>query len=124
MNTLARIADAGARKAWLRSNRNRFNGSGTSMPRLLVDVSAIIRHDAQTGIQRVVRSVWSELSKRDDVNFRAQPVYATSRRGYCYAPVDFLDSRPLSFDGAPAGLGAGDRFLGLDLSAHLLPKYA
>jgi glycosyltransferase involved in cell wall biosynthesis len=90
---------------------------------LLVDVSAIIRHDAQTGIQRVVRAVWSELAKRSGNGFIALPVFATSRHGYRYAPADFLDSGRSFPNPEPAALTRGDIFLGLDLSAHLLPKY-
>jgi glycosyltransferase involved in cell wall biosynthesis len=88
----------------------------------LVDVSAIIQHDAQTGIQRVVRAVWSELSGRRNGEFDIVPVYATTGHGYCYAPFDFLEgsSEP---GRQPVVAGCGDMFLGLDLSAHLLPKY-
>jgi glycosyltransferase involved in cell wall biosynthesis len=82
-----------------------------------------MRHDARTGIQRVVRAVWSELSRRSGDAFIARPVYATSRQGYCYAPDDFLENRPRQLVGKPVNMGSGDKFLGLDLSAHLLPKY-
>jgi glycosyltransferase involved in cell wall biosynthesis len=89
---------------------------------LLVDVSAIIQYDAQTGIQRVVRAVWCELSQRTDSFFDVLPIYAGQAHGYCYAPVDFLErSRSLSRE--PVIAGPGDIFLGLDLSAHLIPKY-
>lgn len=123
MIPVARIVDVAARKAWIWRNRKHFSASAAGQPRLLVDVSAIIRHDAQTGIQRVVRAVWLELARRNGRNFIAQPVYATSRQGYCYAPLDFLDRRSRALNGVPASLGPGDVFLGLDLSAHLLPKY-
>ena len=90
--------------------------------RLLVDVSAIMQHDAQTGIQRVVRAVWSELSRRGDSALDVIPIYATKAHGYCYAPPDFLQQTQ-SFPREIVAAGAGDSFLGLDLSAHLLPKY-
>jgi len=123
MNWLARRAAASARHAWFWRHRNLLQNAGHGeRPRLLVDVSAIIQHDAQTGIQRVVRAVWSELSRRADGFFDVAPVYATQAHGYCYAPPDFLErSRSLSRE--PVGAGPGDVFLGLDLSAHLLPKY-
>jgi glycosyltransferase involved in cell wall biosynthesis len=124
MKRVVRVADIGARRAWLWRNRFRFGCAGNNeQSRVLVDVSAIMRHDAQTGIQRVVRGVWSELSARNGDGFLAQPVYATNRQGYCYAPADFLESRPRRLKGEPVGLAPGDKFLGLDLSAHLLPKY-
>jgi len=124
MRRITRAADIGARHAWLWRNRSEFQRHGKAeLPRLLVDVSAIIRHDAQTGIQRVVRAVWSELARRSGQSFIALPICATNRRGYCFAPLDFLDNRPRRVDGEPVSMGQGDRFLGLDLSAHMLPKY-
>src|SRR6476659_9556333 len=124
MRRMARAADIGARRAWLWRNRSIFRRQASSEPpRLFVDVSAIIRHDAQTGIQRVVRAVWSELAKRSGEGFIALPIYATNRQGYCLAPVDFLDNRPRHLAGEPVSMGPHDKFLGLDLSAHLLPKY-
>lgn len=125
MKRIARVASAAAlRNAWLWRNRSAFGEPvGAERPRLLVDVSGIIRHDAQTGIQRVVRAVWSELRNRSGDCFEAVPVYATNAHGYCYAPVDFLEgsrTRPLN---EPVTARRGDKFLGLDLATHLLPKY-
>jgi glycosyltransferase involved in cell wall biosynthesis len=88
-----------------------------------VDVSAIIQHDAQTGIQRVVRSVWSQLLKRSGNGFEAVPIYATSTQGYCYAPRNFLDRDFRRLSARAVSAAPGDKFLALDLSAHLLPKY-
>lgn len=114
----------GARVRWLWLHRKSFGGRATAAePRLLVDVSAIIHHDAQTGIQRVVRAVWSELRLRDGQGFRLMPVYATHSRGYCYAPLDFLDRPPAPGPGEVVRANQGDKFLGLDLSAHVLPKW-
>jgi glycosyltransferase involved in cell wall biosynthesis len=123
MRPIRRIAAAGARNAWLWRNRSAFAEIGCAeQPRLLVDVSAIIRHDAQTGIQRVVRAVWSELSRRDGNGFVLQPVFASGSSGYCYAPAGFLGSKG-SRIAEPAKVWRGDKFLGLDLAAHLLPHY-
>ena len=114
------------RAQWLRQHRPWWEERRRpgARPRLLVDVSAIIRHDAQTGIQRVVRSVWSELRKRDTSGFDCVPVFATGRHGYCEAPANFLDRAGPLGTCAPVKVSPGDKFLGLDLSAHLLPKYA
>jgi len=90
---------------------------------LFVDVSTIMRHDARTGIQRVVRAVWSELSRRNGQGFLLQPVFATKRHGFCCAPHDFLRGECSERQAQPVAVLAGDRFLGLDLSAHLLPHY-
>lgn len=124
MKKVVRAGHAGARQAWLWRNRQAFGRPGPGhRPRLLVDVSAILRHDAQTGIQRVVRAVWSELHNRRDDGFDTVPVYATSTRGYCYAPLDFLERGTRVLPMEPVSVRQGDKFLGLDLSAHLLPKY-
>jgi glycosyltransferase involved in cell wall biosynthesis len=124
MKGLARTVQVGARHAWLWRNREGFaECSAGAAPRLLVDVSAIIRHDAQTGIQRVVRAVWSELRCRNRMGFEVLPIFATSNHGFCYAPQDFLENKTLEAPPQPVRVRPGDRFLGLDLCAHLLPKY-
>jgi glycosyltransferase involved in cell wall biosynthesis len=123
MKTLARIANSAVRTLWLARNRSAFRDEGASRrPRLLVDVSVIMRHDAATGIQRVVRSVWAELARTRSSDFDVVPVYAGSRQGYCFAPADFL-SRKAKPASVPVGVRAGDKFLGLDLSAHYVPDY-
>lgn len=124
MKRVARAADVGARQAWLWRNRDAFGTRAIEeRPRVLVDVSAIIRHDAQTGIQRVVRAVWSDLARRNHDQLQVLPVYATSTRGYCYAPANFLLDGSVELPATPVSVRPGDKFLGLDLSAHLLPKY-
>lgn len=124
MNAISRLVAIGARKAWLWNNGHGFaQPAPADCPRLLVDVSAIIRCDAQTGIQRVVRAVWSELLRRNGQGFVLQPVFATNRRGYCHAPIDFLGGRSNGSAAEPVRVRPGDKFLGLDLSAHLLPHY-
>lgn len=111
------------RTAWLRRHGgSHADRTHSGAPRLLVDVSTIIGHDARTGIQRVVRAIWSELHHRQGDDFILAPVFATQSRGYCYAPLDFLEApRPEATE--VVKVRAGDKFLGLDLSAHLLPKY-
>lgn len=125
MKRVARATSATAlRNAWLWRNKSAFGKpAAAERPRLLVDVSGIIRHDAQTGIQRVVRAVWSELRNRSGDCFEALPVYATNTHGYCYAPVDFLESAKTQRSNEPVSARRGDKFLGLDLATHLLPKY-
>ena len=123
MKRVTRAADIGARQAWLWRNRDAFGGGALGeRPRILVDVSAIIRHDAQTGIQRVVRAVWTDLARRNQ-EFEVLPIYATTTRGYCYAPANFLVDGSVELPAIPVSVRPGDKFLGLDLSAHLLPKY-
>jgi glycosyltransferase involved in cell wall biosynthesis len=124
MKRLVKAANLGARQTWLWRNRFNFGHAKLSdRPRLLVDVSTILRHDAQTGIQRVVRAVWSELKTHRGEGLEILPVYATRSQGYCYAPLDFLDRVNEELGSEPVQMRPGDRFLGLDLSAHLLPNY-
>jgi glycosyltransferase involved in cell wall biosynthesis len=124
MKSFALVSQFGARLAWLWRHGHVFRSLIKSeRPRLLVDVSAIIRHDAQTGIQRVVRAIWSELLLREGNNFALVPVFATRSHGYCYAPIDFLDSSLIQRSREPVQAHFGDKFLGLDLSAHVLPKW-
>lgn len=122
-NVVTRI---GNRVKWLWRHRKMFSGHDRPpQPRLLVDVSAIIHHDAQTGIQRVVRAVWSALSERDGQGFTLVPIYATHSHGYCHAPIDFLEKEATPAAGRAEVVRAnkGDKFLGLDFSAHVLPKW-
>lgn len=124
MTSATDLANAAIRRLWLARNRPAFRDrDGSRKPRLLVDVSVIMRHDAATGIQRVVRSVWSQLSKLESAEFDVVPVYAGRTHGYCYAPVDFL-SRRGNGGRVPVGARAGDKFLGLDLTAHYLPNFS
>lgn len=127
-----------ARQWWVRRHRSAFGREELDRlaqpgpaQRLLVDVSVIIRHDARSGIQRVVRAVWLELQRLSGTKLQVIPVFASHRHGYCYAPPGFLGEhgsapapagRPV-VAGRPVAAGRGDIFLGLDLTAHLLPKY-
>lgn len=123
MKTFTSSGRSALRRLWLKSNRSAFSETGTiRRPRLMVDVSVIMRHDAATGIQRVVRSVWSQLKALEQTDFDVVPVYAGPSRGYCFAPEDFLVRAGRSAS-VPVGVRPGDKFLGLDLAAHYLPNY-
>jgi glycosyltransferase involved in cell wall biosynthesis len=91
---------------------------------LLVDVSVICRHDAGTGIQRVVRAFWAQICTMAPDDFVVVPVFANKRHGYCYAPADFLENdQPPPAASPLVAPGSGDLFLGLDLSARALPRH-
>ena len=112
------------RQVWLLQHGDRTAPEQHGVvPRLLVDISVIFRHDSHTGIQRVVRAVWSELAGLDGRGFKLVPVYATSETGYSYAPDNFLVSPRPNWQGDPVVARASDKFLALDLSAQFLPKY-
>ena len=92
---------------------------------LLVDVSVIIRNDARTGIQRVVRALLGQLDSLDLEGFVLQPVFATRNHGYCKARL-LSDGQVTNGTGddrslQPVTARQGDIFLGLDLCANLLP---
>jgi len=94
---------------------------------LLVDVSVILRSDAQTGIQRVVRALLRALLDADLQGYVVRPVYATRKKGYTYASLDEplfmgcvgLESVPVG----PVSVRSGDIFLALDLAANILPLH-
>ena len=89
---------------------------------LLVDVSVIIQNDSRTGIQRVVRGIWSGLSQIGPSDWIIRPVFATRKTGFRYAPTDFTDGRS-SKGGERIEVSQGDVFLGLDLSPGILPRH-
>jgi len=90
---------------------------------LIIDVSVIAREDARTGIQRVVRALLVQLLERPPEGWAIRLVRATKYRGYRIAPT--LSALPAACPGpsAPLRIGRGDVFLGLDLSAHLVPRH-
>ena len=101
-----------------------------SVRQLLVDVSVIHRHDARTGIQRVVRALLLQLVGHRIEDYVIRPVFATASQGYRYARPDFLDAHAdrdandaIGIAEEPVRVNKGDIFLGLDLAANLLPRH-
>jgi glycosyltransferase involved in cell wall biosynthesis len=99
---------------------------GHKPKQLLVDVSEVIKHDARTGIQRVVRGILPHLMENPPAGYEVRPVFAERNREYRYAPITStclqagVQERR---DAEPATADFGDIFLGLDLAAHLLPRH-
>ena len=115
-----------ARKTWYRNQLKALSipREDSGRRRLLVDVSLIATWDARTGIQRVVRGIWATLLRQAG-EFELLPVVASRTHGYspvAYA-ADGTFGRPNAIT-APVETRSGDIFLGLDLSAHLLPTHA
>jgi glycosyltransferase involved in cell wall biosynthesis len=86
---------------------------------LFVDVSELVQKDVGTGIQRVVRSLLTELSKDPPSGFCVKHVYGTPETpGYFYARIFkeklFWDDKNL-LNEEPVEYAPGDIFLGLDL---------
>ncbi|OGT56357.1 MAG: hypothetical protein A3E01_10900 [Gammaproteobacteria bacterium RIFCSPHIGHO2_12_FULL_63_22] len=115
-------ANAGRRLAAARSE----NLPGPRARQLLVDVSNLSQHDAGTGIQRVVRNVLRELYLADTRGFEVVPVRFDSagqpRRARAFA-ARFAGGEPDGAEDPLLDARPGDIFLGLDLSAHIVPWY-
>lgn len=93
-------------------------------PQLLVDISELVVRDSKTGIQRVVRSIITELLVSPPKGYDVALVYADYHgNGYRYAKKftqQFL-SKPVSdFSDEIVKISSQDVFLGLDLSHHVV----
>jgi len=105
------------------SKRNYVKSSGViRRSQLLIDVSVIFQSDSATGIQRMVRSVLNELRSNPPVNFDVRTVVATRNLPYRYVDWDRGNVGGLT-ENAIVSPQAGDIFLALDLSAHILPSH-
>jgi len=94
---------------------------------LLVDLSELVRQDARSGIQRVVRSVLGVLLRLPPPGFRVEPVYAEPGQRYRYArafTADFLGLKESMPPDEPIDTDPGDVFLGLDLAPKEIPANA
>lgn len=93
-------------------------------PQFLVDISNLVLHDAHTGIQRVVKSILAELIRNAPSGYRVMPVAlgedGVFRYAHTYGKKKFFPSLAMPSDDIVA-FHAGDRYLGLDLGAHLVP---
>jgi glycosyltransferase involved in cell wall biosynthesis len=123
------VAASSTASDWLTTAAAIANNRPCTTPRqLLVDVSELVRHDAKTGIQRVVRNVLSVLLASAPSGFIVEPVYA-SEDGSCYfyarnfARSDSGDSATALFDD-PMIAFAGDVLFGLDFQPTLVPRHA
>lgn len=96
-----------------------FN-NGSQVPRqFLLDVSTIVHQDAKSGIQRVVRSISTQLLANPPTGCQVRPVYFQNGR-YWYAN-EFVQRFAGINAGAdaPAEFNQDDIYLALDLNMHL-----
>jgi O-antigen chain-terminating methyltransferase len=94
---------------------------------MFVDVSELMQRDARTGIQRVVRSILSELLKKPPSGFEVKAVFGTADGlGYQYVQLtqneDGFEFQKVDF--APIHYHSGDLFLGLDLQHQVAHFHA
>jgi glycosyltransferase involved in cell wall biosynthesis len=89
---------------------------------LLVDVSELVRHDARSGIQRVVRSILKEWLTHPPQGYRVEPVYGSVDDGYRYArrfTLDFMGWPPVVLEDELIDYAPGDVFFGLDMQPQV-----
>ncbi|WP_137890755.1 glycosyltransferase family 1 protein [Ramlibacter sp. 2FC] len=94
---------------------------------LLVDISELVNRDLKSGIQRVVRSILLQLLRNPPSNYRVEAVYTPDGHGLLYAKsfvARFLGQTGEGVQDVPVTVGAGDVFVGLDLTAHLFPAFS
>ncbi|NYE61709.1 glycosyltransferase involved in cell wall biosynthesis [Duganella sp. 1224] len=90
-------------------------------PQLLVDLSELVRHDARSGIQRVVRGMLQALLAAPPAGYAVRPVYDAGGY-YAYAELGQDEQGQPRYAAAAAGheqplrAGAGDLLVAIDLS--------
>lgn len=96
-----------------------FNSGSQTARQLLLDVSTIVHQDARSGIQRVVRSLLTQLLVNPPESFEVRPIYFKNAR-YWYADefVARITGKAASED-TPAEFNQDDIYLSLDLTMHL-----
>lgn len=105
----------------------RFNvlRTGIVQKRIFVDISAIVRNDLKTGIERVVRTVLNELIMHPPGTYRVEPVYMDQNEmgkwRFRYARNYYLRQlgvKDVEFDDAEVVPQQGDILYCLDLYWH------
>ncbi len=93
---------------------------------LFVDVSELCQHDANTGVQRVTRSILKQFLEKPPAGYIVEPVYGTPERpGYRYAKKftqSFLQLDQTVPDERFIDARRGDVFFGLDLQHHVVER--
>ncbi len=93
----------------------------------LVDVSELVRRDARSGIQRVVRSILMQLLTAPPEGYRVEPVYGEPGARYRYArrfTAGFLGLDKDSLVDDVVDVEAGDILFGIDLALEEVPANA
>lgn len=113
--------------SWLTLAKNiAQNYSPLTEKQLFIDISELVHRDSKSGIQRVVRSILSELLANPPKGFKVEPVYATPEEsGYRYArqfTLRFLHCPDHVFTDDLVEAFNGDIFLGLDLQHHVVAQ--
>lgn len=92
---------------------------------LLVDISELVQRDAQSGIQRVVRTILQQWLQNPPAGYRVEPVYAhADKKGYWYArrfTCQFMGIPDVDVQDERVDAWQGDVFIGLDLQPTIVP---
>jgi glycosyltransferase involved in cell wall biosynthesis len=88
---------------------------------LLVDVSVISRHDAGTGIQRVVRALLNQMLSEPPSGFIIRAVAGMGKKPYQY--IEWGDFTSGLLNGRKVEVKPGDVFLGLDFATHAIYRH-
>lgn len=101
-----------------------FNLGNPTGQQLLVDISDLVRRDAKSGIQRVIRSILLELLKAPPPGTTVRPIYFDGV-GYCYANAFThnlaIGTQDWGSQDMPVGYCQDDTYLDLDLNLHISP---
>ncbi|NBS17612.1 MAG: glycosyltransferase family 1 protein [Gammaproteobacteria bacterium] len=93
---------------------------------LLIDISALVIHDAGTGIQRVVKNLVDYFLLNPPKGYRIELVYATVSEGYRYARAyrakKYAEVHETMDD--LIEVSPGDIFFGLDMNPDVQPLHA
>lgn len=123
--SIPRLPDAPDNDLVLTAAAIGFNTARGLGRQLLVDITELAKHDAKSGIQRVVRSLLLELQKQTPAGYRLCPIYFDGFQ-YRHATrfmAKFLKKtaqvQKTSFDEV-AEVNQDDMYLGLDLNPVLI----
>jgi glycosyltransferase involved in cell wall biosynthesis len=89
---------------------------------LLVDISELVKHDARSGIQRVVRSILNEWLSNPPEGYRVEPVYGSVDDGYRYArrfTLGFMGWPAAALEDELIDYAPRDVFFGLDMQPQV-----
>jgi glycosyltransferase involved in cell wall biosynthesis len=103
-------------------------------PQILIDISELVKRDAKTGIQRVVRSLLTEMLLNPPAGYEVHPIYANQLTlGYRYAnrfkkkffaseaeKQSMGESNTNNLEDPIIETQPGDIFLGIDLQADIV----
>ncbi|KTD64193.1 glycosyltransferase family 4 protein [Legionella shakespearei] len=90
---------------------------------LLYDVSEIVRRDAKTGIQRVVREFYLFLINNCPPGYVVYPICAGSDKPYSYLKINCFNMR-YPYTSHRVKIKPGDIYCAMDLCQHIITKHS